>query len=796
MKHLILFVCITCFLTKNLHSQICDEKLFLHTDRITYVAGESIWFKAYVYTKFAPDEVATILRIELLTIGDSIIVSNIFPISNGVAYGSIDLKNRVKQGNYILHAYVSHLEPDSLSAEGFSKMVYVFNPFELNDSDVSMGDNVVSAPQIYFYPNSGKLIEGLRNKVFFYSVDENKLPTYVHGNIINSNNDLIGSFSSTWSGYGYFEFTPQKGENYAAKIYFEKNQKKISKIGEQVTDGVIVNTLVSEKSMKVLLEKPLNNGHQIATVIGIVNNNLIFKKQFNFDLGSYSFSFPIDELPSTSLDIVVFNQDDQIYGFKSVFVHQEGIFVPIRLIVDSLNFSKGGANVFSVQIPDSTLCNVSISVTDLDLAYPFPEATIFSQLILRKNVQPLLELQDIDVVGKLGEKIDLLLNTSSGFIEQWSRLYKNVSSPCVVVDTNFISITGKVYYKKNGKIVSDGELNILFSGADSTYSIILVPIEKNGSFKINNLYYQGIGKFQYSLNNKTKEIIVHLDSSGMMTRSKPFFSNKLFIPNYNKVRKDTAMNSFLTKRYEALNNSFMGNTTLAPVTVTKKLRRPVEQVNNKYSKGLFASMNYGRSIDLINNPPPPMGGNILDYLQSKVIGLIITKGNGLSYTLSDTRGRAISSGSGAGSAGSVRVFLDEIETTVDFLTAILPKDVAFVKYIPAGNARFSGIGMAGVLAIYIRKPDDYLEQRNLDFPFFTFQGFNNNKKFDTEIHRGKTENNVDDPTLYWNPEILLDATKQKFSVRFKNVNGSQRMHLKVQGYAPDGKLVYIDKVIK
>ena len=63
------------------------EKKYLHLDRESYVAGETIWFKAYLSSDYLPDTISTNLYVELVNPELSVISKSTSPVlivaSNG-----------------------------------------------------------------------------------------------------------------------------------------------------------------------------------------------------------------------------------------------------------------------------------------------------------------------------------------------------------------------------------------------------------------------------------------------------------------------------------------------------------------------------------------------------------------------------------------------------------------------------------------------------------------------------------------------------------------------------------------
>ena len=111
---LLSFVSFSCILTlaqkpDEILTQWSDqspiEKVHLHIDRDIYMAGETIWFKAYLLSEFLPDTISTSLYIELLDEAMHIISRKIEPVLFYSARGQIELPDSLPAGSYFIRAY-------------------------------------------------------------------------------------------------------------------------------------------------------------------------------------------------------------------------------------------------------------------------------------------------------------------------------------------------------------------------------------------------------------------------------------------------------------------------------------------------------------------------------------------------------------------------------------------------------------------------------------------------------------------------------------------------------------------
>jgi len=129
---IIVFLKLTVFQSYSQAAQIkvsSGKLVYLHTDRIQYNAGESIFFKAYILSD-ATDNVSSVsdtLHVSLIDQYGTETATGIFPVKNYEANGSIRLSQYLTEGNYILIAFTSGIK-NSFPGKMFSSILEVKNP--------------------------------------------------------------------------------------------------------------------------------------------------------------------------------------------------------------------------------------------------------------------------------------------------------------------------------------------------------------------------------------------------------------------------------------------------------------------------------------------------------------------------------------------------------------------------------------------------------------------------------------------------------------------------------------------
>ena len=90
---------------EKLRDSFPQEKIHVHFDRQAYKAGETIWFKAYLFNGFQLSDLSTNFFVDLLDEDGIVIASKKLPIIGSTVSGSITLTESLPSGHYLFRAY-------------------------------------------------------------------------------------------------------------------------------------------------------------------------------------------------------------------------------------------------------------------------------------------------------------------------------------------------------------------------------------------------------------------------------------------------------------------------------------------------------------------------------------------------------------------------------------------------------------------------------------------------------------------------------------------------------------------
>jgi hypothetical protein len=99
------FFCLSGYSQSLKNTVPSNEQVYIHTDKKAYVAGEMIWFKAYVMSEYTPSDLSKNMFVEIIDRSGNVIISNHLPIIWGTSSGNILLPLDLPEDVYILRAY-------------------------------------------------------------------------------------------------------------------------------------------------------------------------------------------------------------------------------------------------------------------------------------------------------------------------------------------------------------------------------------------------------------------------------------------------------------------------------------------------------------------------------------------------------------------------------------------------------------------------------------------------------------------------------------------------------------------
>jgi len=189
------------------------EKIYLHTDKSTYLPFDHLWFKGYLVNGIdhSDNTKSQVVYVDLIDQSNEVVHTWLLHTDKGLK-GDMQWTAKFSPGIYRLRGYTNHMRNHG-SPFFFEKEI------ELSSlSNASKAVDETLALDINFYPEGGDLIANITTQVTFTAASGNQNSAKITGSIVDQNGTIISNIQTTHRGVGVFTLTPQLGSSYFSII--------------------------------------------------------------------------------------------------------------------------------------------------------------------------------------------------------------------------------------------------------------------------------------------------------------------------------------------------------------------------------------------------------------------------------------------------------------------------------------------------------------------------------------------------------------------------------------------------
>jgi len=236
-----------------------QEKLFVHTDKDVYLAGEICWFKIYSVdaASHQPLDLSKVVYLEWLDAANKPVLQAKAGMDKGMGDASVYLPLTMRTGNYKLRVYTSWMK--NFGADWFfEKQVTVINTRRSAETPAAP-----QGPQytVNFFPEGGNLVDNVPGKVAFRIADEYGRGAQCTGVITEDEGDTVVK-TGTWRfGMGSFVFTPRPGHHYRSIFRLEDGTAINTLLPAAAKDGLVMNVVPEGKDqLRINLQSTTDGG--------------------------------------------------------------------------------------------------------------------------------------------------------------------------------------------------------------------------------------------------------------------------------------------------------------------------------------------------------------------------------------------------------------------------------------------------------------------------------------------------------------------------------------------------------
>lgn len=819
---------------KELSAQFPQEKIYIHYDKDYYIAGQTIWFKSYLYSNWKPSGLSNNFYIQFINDKGELISSKEYPVIGAVVKGSIDIPDSLTQGNYYIRAYtpvIMNYDENFI----YKKRIPVFS----SRANPTIQTTASPSISLQFFPESGELVDNMILTLAFKAVNEKGLPVAVNGLIKITDGTNIAPFKTYHDGIGKMQFKPRAGKQYIAEIETASGVRTYP-LPEVKPTGINIKITDEKGGKQFLIARTVKDINQYGkiTVVADLNNMVVYKADIAMeDYPSVIGHIVTDSLPSGILHFTIFDNNGLPVAERLTFVDNREYRGKGEIATVKVNMEKRAANELELNFPDNTLRSCSVSVTDIGASNETDVDNIYSKLLLTSDLKgyiynPAWYFKEGN--DSAATALDNLMLTHGWSKFNWQKVLAKDFPEKKFKDPSMLTVSGQVFDAKTNSPVNTGDLNILAQLGPGRPQSYTVPVDASGHFSIDSLAFYGETKMYFDYmdkQGKDKPITIQLAADDDKTAIiKKAGSIPLVISEVEKYDYFQPANLVIEKKYITTNQPDTA-TVLENVSVKTKAskpeqeKRPLEMLNEKYTTGFFAQQPR-TYIDNVNVPPADKSQDALRFIANRISQVQLVDGTFYSkhkttlemtdwsknVTKSNnplTEGKEIGAltpvpppvtkaSQNVAAGYVVSVYLNEIQVEASQLKGLSAKDIAFVKYFE--NFAGAGIGaIGGAIAVYTVN-ENYAVKAPADYPEYALKlmGYSITKEFynpdygNPEMKQPETDYRT---TLYWNPSLLTSEETKSIKLNYYNNDFSKKLKVVVEGFDAGGKLIHLEKII-
>jgi hypothetical protein len=766
-----------------------QEKIYVQFDKNLYNPGETIWFKAYVFSGNLPSALSKNFYAELSDGSGNILQRKIEPLYESSAAGSYDIPQDIKANHLHFRAYTVWMMNFDTSFL-FEKDIRLIN----KTADSTRKTIVAQSRYLQFFPEGGNIIAGLENNIAFKATDQFGVPISIKGVLKDASGKSIADINSDHDGMGKFLLTPEKSDVFSVEWVDDKGTEHHSDLPAVNPSGVVMRIMPGKK--KVFFSVARSSGddqtYSHLSIIASMHQFVVYKAKINLtDNFMSGGSIPTDQLPSGVLQITILKGNDLPVAERVVFVNNHDYEMNPDIMVTAKGITKRGRNELQVIIPDTLRSNFSLTITDaIADGVKTNEDNIVSRLLLTGDIKGNVYnpyYYFTNSTDSLMQQLDLVMLTHGWRRFKWDDLAKGKLPVIKFQEQDYLAANVDVYGVDASKIAQNEVMNIILKRKDSSVQMLQLPHLSGSKFGASGLLFfdTAAAYYQFNINRNLSDQAAIVFTNGLYSgvrniKLPAYPSTSWTIDDSASLKRNRFIESALANNIEGQKVK-----TLQSVTIKAREKSPSEKLDENYTSGIFAGgeANIFNVSDDVGSAGFP---DIFTYLLGKVAGLVISpnpNGANLSW-----RG------------GTPSLYLNELKVDASQLQNTPVSDIAMVKVFHPGGSN-ALLGGSGAIAVYTKKGNEG-KSNNADIKGLAkarLIGYSTVREFYSPDYAQDPNANPDADvrsTLYWVPYLLMDKTNKRASFQFYNNDISKKLRIVLEGFNEEGKLTHIEKILE
>ncbi|MCF8451862.1 MAG: hypothetical protein K9G42_01590, partial [Pedobacter sp.] len=369
-----------------------QEKVYVHTDRELYLAGEILWFKLYNVNTVSNRSIdfSKVAYVEIIDKNQKPVLQAKIAIEKGSGSGSLYLPVSLSSGNYQLRAYTSWMKnfsPDFY----FEKNIKLVNTLTKPDKKQALNEELNY--DIQFFPEGGNMVESLPAKLAFRAIDSQGKGIDFQGTLVDENNNRLLSFKPLRFGIGSFVFTPESGKSYKVLIEIPGSKTITKELSSVKTGYVLQIENAGKEQIKVKIQANEGSSNQQLVLFVHTRQNKKLSESITLNGGKAELLIEKKKLSEGISQFTLFNSTGKALAERLYFIRPAS-HLNLAIKADKSAYSTRKKVILELLSKDEKGLEIdadaSVSVFASN-ANPADEADIFNYLWLKSDLKGNIE---------------------------------------------------------------------------------------------------------------------------------------------------------------------------------------------------------------------------------------------------------------------------------------------------------------------------------------------------------------------------------------------------------------------
>lgn len=487
-----------------------QENLYVHTEKSDYVAGDTVWFRAYPVNAVSrkPESLSRYVYAELIGAQADTAVCRVRARKDTLdrIYGYLPLPPSLPKGIYHFRAYTQYAH--NWGAEGcFAKpiRIYAVRPTEREAEKRPETDY-----QVDFLPEGGQSIGGQPCRIAFKAQNKQGTGQHIRGVVTDEKGDTLVRFGTLHNGMGEFTLALATGKQYIARCINDRGQEKRFDLPRAVSRAAALKVTMNQEECRVSVVHDSLFATDSLQLVVLQRGHPLFAKPW--DRQKESLIFPQQLFDAGVVHFLLLGADGKIGSERLVFINRPPE-ATLTLSTDTSQHAPRQRINATIELMDGQNRplegSCSVSVTDA-ADVPLDESThILSTLLLTADLQGSIEAPGW-YFGKATEPertraLDLLMR-----IHGWRRydlqaaIYGQYAHPAPLPEVS-MRLSGEVKTSM-GKASKQTPVQVYAQGQAMMTE---VKTDEHGRFEVNGFEFPDSVRYLVTaLSRKGKESVV------------------------------------------------------------------------------------------------------------------------------------------------------------------------------------------------------------------------------------------------------------------------------------------------